>query len=119
MTLFIILALFAAGIALTCYPRIAPALRPRLWSLLLLALPWLAALAAGPLGFAPATIAPERQDWLIELQNLALAASLVLTIALLVWLRGARSFAAAVAALNLMASVAVVSVSTLAIAPGA
>lgn len=95
-----ILALIALGAA-AVFPREESPGRRRLPLLIVLVLPWIAALAAGPLlddftyGGAPPP------GWMIPTQFALLIASAILPFGLMPYMRGARRFTMAVGALNL------------------
>lgn len=100
LRLVVILGLITLG-ATALLPSEEPAARQRLPLLIVLVLPWIAALVAGPLpddftyGGAPPP------DWMIPTQYALLIASAILPLVLMPSMRGARRFTMAVGIFNL------------------
>jgi hypothetical protein len=110
-------ALLLVAAVLTFPPRGAPG--RRLMPLLaLLALPPIASVALGPLGFLATSADPARQERLELIQNLCLAAAAVLPLLLLPAMRGGRRFTLAIGALFLGATFLIATISLFRIAPG-
>lgn len=100
------------------FPAPIDPVRQRLWWLLVLPTPWIAAIVLGPLGTMSGRPAPDRVASLLLIQRLAMGVSVALPLALLWPLGGARRFTAALGGLNLLPALIVMSVSTLIIDPG-
>jgi hypothetical protein len=90
----------------------------RTWMLWVIPAPTVIAIIGGPLGLVEGSADPGRQAWMLLLQNGALAASLIVPLALLWPLRGARRFTPSVGALNLLVGAIVNVLSVFVIAPG-
>jgi hypothetical protein len=104
-----------AALALT-YPRDNPTGRRRLPWLLLLALPWVIGIVAGPMGLVEDL--PDRKAFLLTLQNVLIGLSIGLPLALLLPLAGARRITAVAGVINLVIMVAVAGANQLIIEPG-
>ncbi len=98
--LVVILGLITLG-ATALLPSVESAARQRLPLLIVLVLPWIAALVAGPLpdDFTYGGVPPP--DWMIPTQYALLIASAILPLVLMPSMRGARRFTMAVGIFNL------------------
>ena len=112
------LAITLAVVAWRVFPASDAPARRRLPMMGLLALPWLASIACGPLGrLAPPPAASEVGHDLL-LQNGLLAASVILPFAVAPMMRGGRRFTAAIGLLNACVTLIAVAASDLILAPG-
>jgi len=122
--IFVILTILLVLNTIRFIPRAnTPAYR-RLPLLLLLAVPWLVALAGGPLGFVEVSHVEMSRDPLLQqrvlhLQYSAFIASALLPFVLLIFMRGARRFTLSLAALNLLVCFFIVAVGSILAQPGA
>jgi hypothetical protein len=122
--IFVILVILLVLNTIRFIPRAHSPARRRLPLLLLLAVPWLAALAGGPLGFVEISHVEMSRDPLLQqrvlnLQYGAFIASVLLPFALLIFMRGARRFTLSFGALNLLVCFFIVAVGSTLAQPGA
>ncbi|PKO52335.1 MAG: hypothetical protein CVU27_04130 [Betaproteobacteria bacterium HGW-Betaproteobacteria-20] len=116
---FVVLAILLVLNAIRFVPRSGTLAYRRLPLLLLLAVPWLAALLGGPLGLIEISNDPLIQQRVLLLQFSAFLASLLLPFILLIPMRGARHLTLTVGALNLLVCFFIVAVSSILAQSGA
>lgn len=122
--IFVILAILLVLNTVRFIPRANTPVYRRLPLLLLLAVPWLVALAGGPLGFVEVSYVEMSRDPLLQqrvlhLQYSAFIASSLLPFVLLIFMRGARRFTLSLAAMNLLVCFFIVAVGSILAQPGA
>ena len=100
LRLVVILGLITLG-ATALLPSVESAARQRLPLLIVLVLPWIAALVAGPLPDDFTYGGGPPPDWMIPTQYALLIASAILPLVLMPSMRGARRFTMAVGIFNL------------------
>ena len=90
--------------AVRYFPRPGTPVRRRLPFLAALAMPWIISILYGPLGLVELSANTAQRAWMIEAQWSLLAASAILPLLLLPFMRGGRSFTIVVGILNSVAT---------------